>query len=90
MMVMMPFMFVSSAFAPLDTMPGWMRTAAALNPVEHATVALRGHVLGTATFGDTATAIVAAIALWTVVTIVPGVVKRAAPAASIRSSHALR
>ena len=27
MMVMMPFMFVSSAFAPLDTMPGWMQAS---------------------------------------------------------------
>ena len=33
MMIMMPFMFVSGAFAPLATMPGWMRTMAALNPV---------------------------------------------------------
>ena len=49
MMVMMPLMFVSSAFAPLDTMPGWMRTIANANPVGHATDALRGAVLGTAT-----------------------------------------
>lgn len=73
MMVMMPFMFVSSAFAPLDTMPGWMQTAATLNPVAHATDALRGHVLGTATVGDTATAIIAAIALWAAVTILPNI-----------------
>ena len=52
MMVMMPFMFVSSAFAPLDTMPGWMRALANVNPVSHATDALRGAVLGTATTGD--------------------------------------
>ena len=57
MMVMMPLMFVSSAFAPLDTMPGWMRTIAAANPVAHATDALRGAVLGTATIGDTVTAL---------------------------------
>ena len=56
MMVMMPLMFVSSAFAPLDTMPGWMRTMAAANPVAHAADALRGNVLGTATIGDTVTA----------------------------------
>ena len=37
MMVMMPFMFVSSAFAPLDTMPGWMQAIATANPVNHAT-----------------------------------------------------
>jgi hypothetical protein len=48
MMVMMPFMFVSGAFAPLDTMPGWMGALAALNPVAHAADALRGNVLGTA------------------------------------------
>ncbi len=71
MMVMMPFMFVSSAFAPLDTMPGWMRTLAALNPVAHAADALRGNVLGTATLGDTVAALAAAAALWIVVTILP-------------------
>ena len=57
MMIMMPFMFVSGAFAPLATMPAWMRTMAAFNPVAHATDALRGHVLGTATVGDTAIAL---------------------------------
>ena len=41
MMMMMPFMFLSSAFAPLETMPGWMQTMAAVNPVAHATDALR-------------------------------------------------
>src|SRR5215207_9439777 len=53
MMIMMPFMFVSGAFAPLETMPAWMRTVAAFNPVAHATDALRGSVLGTASVGDT-------------------------------------
>src|SRR5204863_5324346 len=37
MMIMMPLMFVSGAFAPLATMPGWIRTMAAFNPVAHAT-----------------------------------------------------
>ena len=32
MMMMMPFMFVSSAFAPLETMPGWMRAAGSAQP----------------------------------------------------------
>ena len=63
MMIMMPFMFISPAFAPLDTMPGWMRTIAALNPVTYATDALRGQVLGHAAFGDTAVAVGAAAAL---------------------------
>ena len=64
MMVMMPFMFVSSAFAPLDTMPGWMRAIATANPVDHATDALRGAVLGTATATDVLTAFGAAMAMW--------------------------
>ena len=71
MMVMMPFMFVSSAFAPLDTMPGWMQSAAALNPVAHAADALRGHVLGTASLADTTSAVLAAAALWVAVTVAP-------------------
>jgi ABC-2 type transport system permease protein len=79
MMMMMPFMFVSGAFAPLTTMPDWMRTVAAFNPVAQATEALRGSVLGTATSGDTATAIAAAVALWAVVTLVPGEPQRRRP-----------
>ena len=71
MMVMMPFMFVSGAFAPLDTMPRWMEALAALNPVAHAADALRGNVLGTAGFGDTVAALAAAVALWVVVTVRP-------------------
>jgi ABC-2 type transport system permease protein len=72
MMIMMPFMFVSGAFAPLATMPAPMRTIAAVNPVAHATDALRDSVLGTATPADTATALAAAIALWGAVTFLRG------------------
>jgi ABC-2 type transport system permease protein len=71
MMVMMPLMFVSSAFAPLDTMPRIMRALAAFNPVSHATDALRGHVLGTATLGDTGAALAAAVVMWLVVVMIP-------------------
>ena len=80
MMIMMPFMFVSGAFAPLETMPGWMQTMAAANPVAHATDALRGAVLGTGTVADTATALAAATVLWTVVTVVPDQPRRRMPA----------
>jgi ABC-2 type transport system permease protein len=69
MMIMMPFMFVSGAFAPLSTMPAPMRAAANLNPVHHAADALRGHVLGTASARDTATALLAAAVLWGAVSI---------------------
>jgi len=71
MMIMMPFMFVSGAFAPLQTMPGWMRTIAAFNPVAHATDTLRSTVLGAATVADIATALVAALVLWVVVIVIP-------------------
>jgi ABC-2 type transport system permease protein len=67
MMIMMPLMFLSAAFAPLSAMPDWIRAVAALNPVEHAVEALRGHALGTATTPDTASALTAAAALWFVV-----------------------
>jgi ABC-2 type transport system permease protein len=81
MMIMMPFMFVSGAFAPLESMPGWMRTMAAFNPVAHATDALRGSVLGTATVTDIVVAITTALALWAVVGFVPGGSRRSPGAA---------
>jgi ABC-2 type transport system permease protein len=71
MMLMMPLMFVSGAFAPLDTMPGSMRVLANGNPVNHATDALRGVVLGTATAGDILIALLAAIVMWAAVAAVP-------------------
>jgi ABC-2 type transport system permease protein len=76
MMLMMPLMFVSSAFAPLDTMPRWMQMIAAVNPVGHATDALRGHVLGTATAADTLSAVGAALVMWMLVTGVPAGFRR--------------
>jgi ABC-2 type transport system permease protein len=76
MMIMMPLMFVSSAFAPLDTMPTGMQKIASCNPVSHATDALRGHVLGTATAADTASAIGVVLAFWAVVVIVPNELAR--------------
>lgn len=71
MMLMMPLMFVSSAFAPLDTMPRWMRALANANPVNHATDALRGAVLGTAQASDIVIALVAATTMWVIVAAVP-------------------
>jgi hypothetical protein len=53
------------------TMPRWMRTMATLNPVSHATEALRGNVLGTATVADSDVALAAAASLWALVTLVP-------------------
>lgn len=39
--VTMPLFFMSNALMPYDQMPGWMRTAAVLNPVSYAIDALR-------------------------------------------------
>jgi ABC-2 type transport system permease protein len=41
-------MFISGAFSPLETMPAWLRTMAAFNPVAHAIDALRGTPWGRA------------------------------------------
>jgi ABC-2 type transport system permease protein len=71
MMVMMPLMFVSSAFAPLDTMPSWMRAIANINPVSHAIDALRGAVLGTMTAGDVLAAVLVAAVIWLIVVALP-------------------
>lgn len=62
-MVMMPFMFVSSAFAPLETMPGWLQAVAKLNPVTHTTNAARSYVLGTPDHSDALLAIVTSAGL---------------------------
>jgi ABC-2 type transport system permease protein len=84
MMVMMPFMFVSGAFAPLHTMPGWMEALAGLNPVAHAADAVRGNVLGDARLGDTVAAVVAAAALWVAVSRPPR--RRRRPTAGVVTS----
>lgn len=65
MMLMMPFMFVSSAFAPLETMPAWLEAAASLNPVTHAIDAVRSLALGHADGGAIVAAVLGAAALGT-------------------------
>jgi ABC-2 type transport system permease protein len=39
--VLLPLMFVSNAFVPVDTLPGWLGTLVDLNPVSHVITALR-------------------------------------------------
>jgi ABC-2 type transport system permease protein len=41
LMVMFPLTFLSNAFVPTDTMPGWMQAFADVNPVSHVITALR-------------------------------------------------
>lgn len=41
----LPLLFLSSALVPIESMPGWMAAAAWLNPMTHATNAIRGLVV---------------------------------------------
>jgi ABC-2 type transport system permease protein len=41
LMVMFPLTFLSNAFVPTDTMPGWLRAFANVNPVSHVISAVR-------------------------------------------------
>jgi ABC-2 type transport system permease protein len=41
MMVMFPLTFLSNAFVPADTLPGWLQTVTRVNPVSHVVSALR-------------------------------------------------
>jgi ABC-2 type transport system permease protein len=64
-----PLLFVSSAFLPLELLPGWIRTVAVVNPVTYGVDAIRALVLGR----DVATAfeVTAFGGLWN--TVVPAV-----------------
>ncbi|MFT7650170.1 MAG: ABC-2 type transport system permease protein [Candidatus Poriferisodalaceae bacterium] len=53
MMIMMPLMFVSAAFAPVETFPGWLEATANLNPMSLTVEAARGFALGTPAAADT-------------------------------------
>ncbi|MEU9378882.1 ABC transporter permease [Streptomyces sp. NPDC048255] len=46
-----PITFTSSAFAQVDTMPGWLQAWVEINPVTHLSDAVRGLLLGTPTGG---------------------------------------
>jgi ABC-2 type transport system permease protein len=41
LMVMFPLTFLSNAFVPTSTMPGWLRAFADVNPVSHVISAIR-------------------------------------------------
>ena len=44
--VMFPLLFLSSAFRPLNALPGWVQTFAKFNPVTYGVDAARAIVLG--------------------------------------------
>jgi ABC-2 type transport system permease protein len=71
MMIMMPLMFMSPAFAPLTAMPGWIGAVAVVNPVAHATDALRASVFGTATTSEAGAALLTAGIVWALATLLP-------------------
>lgn len=48
MLVLMPLTFVSNALVPIDTMPGWVRGLASVNPVSHLVSAARALAAGDA------------------------------------------
>jgi len=41
MMIMFPLTFLSNAFVPVNTLPGWLRTVTTINPVSHVVSAMR-------------------------------------------------
>jgi ABC-2 type transport system permease protein len=41
-----PLLFVSSAFVPLDALPGWIRTVAVVNPITYGVDGIRALMLG--------------------------------------------
>jgi ABC-2 type transport system permease protein len=41
MMIMFPLTFLSNAFVPADTLPGWLRAFVNVNPVSHVVTAVR-------------------------------------------------
>ena len=45
-MIILPLTFASSAFAPVDTMPGWLQAFVKANPVTSIIDAARGLMLG--------------------------------------------
>lgn len=49
--VMFPLLFASSAFVPVDTMPGWLRAIAVVNPLTYGVDACRQLVLATPAAG---------------------------------------
>ena len=41
LIILFPLTFLSNAFVPVDTLPGWLRTFVNVNPVSHVVTAIR-------------------------------------------------
>jgi len=60
---MFPVTFISSAFVPVESMPGWLQPVAQANPFTIAVDAARGLALGTGATGDVLKTLIWAVAL---------------------------
>ncbi|WP_018788093.1 ABC transporter permease [Micromonospora sp. CNB394] len=62
-LVTFPLMFASSAFVPLDALPGWLQLVAAFNPVTYAVEAARHLALGWSAGGTVLAALATSLGL---------------------------
>ena len=63
MMIMFPLTFLSNAFVPEDTMPGWLQAFVQLNPVSHVVSAVRDLANQGAVTAEVGWAVVACLAV---------------------------
>jgi ABC-2 type transport system permease protein len=64
-MLMFPLMFASSAYVPVQSLPGWLHYVAVVNPVSYAVDASRGFALGQPAVGAATAALLVVAALGT-------------------------
>ncbi len=62
-MGLFPLIFMSNIFVDPRTLPGWLETFVAVNPISHLVTATRGLMEGTATLGDVGLVLLSAILL---------------------------
>ena len=63
MMIMFPLTFLSNAFVPEETLPGWLQTFVKLNPVSHVVSALRDLINDGAVTAEVGWAVVGCLAV---------------------------
>lgn len=63
MMIMFPLTFMSNAFVPADTLPGWLQAFVKVNPVSHVVTAVRDLANGGQVTAEVGWAVVACIAV---------------------------
>lgn len=63
MIILFPLTFLSNAFVPVDTLPGWMQWFVNINPVSHLITAIRDLVNSGAIHADFWFSIIGALAI---------------------------